>query len=177
MKPSVDRSEGGKEQGASLSKRSLWDATITLRQMRNWLILCLLVGFVWYVCQFFRLEWHSKMGGLPAALSPYYSEIPDDCKKFSDRHRWFSELPDGLALRIRPIRLRDDYLQPTYGRIRCLGYAVLTGLHMTDPLDANFVDTYTDAQGKPIVRITVEYLQTYSYSPSHRKVLKEEEKK
>lgn len=85
---------------------------------------------------------------------------------------------DKFALRLRPLRIpAEKYLTSDYGRIRCLGYAVLTGLHMTDPLDANFVDTYTDAQGKPIVRITVEYLQTYSYSPSRHKLLKEEEKK
>ena len=154
---------------------AMLDTTITLRQIRNWLTLCLIVGLVWYVWQFFRLEWHSKMGGLPAVHSPYYAEIPENCQKFSDRHRWFTETSDSLALRIRPIRLREDYLQPDYGRIRCLGYAVLTGLHGTDPLDADFTDTYTDDQGKPIVRITVEYLQTYSYNPTQRKALKEKE--
>jgi hypothetical protein len=156
-------------------KSTMWDTTITLRKIRNWLMLFLLLGFVWYVWQFFRMEWHSKMGGLPAEQSPYYSEIPSNCQKFSDRHQWFTEFPDSLALRIRPIRLEAGYLQSGYGGIRCLGYAVLTGLHMTDPLDADFVDTYTDAQGKPIVRITVEYLQTYSYNPSQRKALKEKE--
>jgi hypothetical protein len=154
---------------------SVWDTTITLRQIRNWLTLILIVGLVWYVWQFFRLEWHSKMGGLPAVHSPYYAEIPENCQRFSDRHSWFTNTPDSIALRIRPIRLREDYLQPGYGGIRCLGYSVLTGLHMTDPLDANFTDTYTDNQGKPIVRITVEYLQTYSYNPTQRKALKEKE--
>lgn len=153
----------------------LLDKTITLRQIRNYVAVCLILAVAAYVWQFFKLEWHSKMGGLPAANSPYYSEIPDNCKKFSDRHRWFTNSPDSAALRIRPIRLRDDYLQPGYGRIRCLGYSVLTGLHMTDPLDANFTDTYTDAQGKPIVRISVEYLQTYSYNPTQRKSLADKE--
>ena len=115
------------------------------------------------------------MGGLPAASSPYFSEIPDNCKKFSDRHNWFTNSSDSLALRIRPVRLRDDYLQPGYGGVRCLGYAVLTGLHMTDPLDANFTDTYTDAQGQPIVRITVEYLQTYNYNSKQSKALSDKE--
>jgi len=156
-------------------KPTMWDATITLRQIRNWLLLVLIAAAVWYVWQFFRLEWHSKMGGLPAHTSPYYSEIPDNCKKFADRHHWFTNTPDSAALRIRPIRLRDHYLQPAYGGIRCLGYAVLTGVHMTDPLDANFTDTYTDARGQPIVRITVEYLQPYSYNPTQRKPLTDKE--
>ncbi len=154
---------------------SAWDATITLRQIRNWMLLVLVAASGWYVWQYFRLEWHSKMGGLPAQTSPYYAEIPDDCKKFSNRHKWHTELPDSFALRIRPIRLGPHYLQPQYGRIRCLGYAVLTGVHMTDPLDADFTDTYTDNQGRPIVRITVEYLQTYSYNPTQRKALTEKE--
>lgn len=161
----------------AISKKSAMDTTFTLRQVRNWLALCLTLMLIWYVWQFFRLEWHSKMGGLPAANSPYYSEIPDDCKKFSDRHGWFTNLPDSLALRIRPIRLPDGYLQPGYGGIRCLGFAVLTGLHATEPLDANFTDTYVDAGGKPIVHITVEYLQTYSYNPTQRKVLKDKEQR
>lgn len=148
---------------------------ITLRQVRNWLLICLVAASVWYVWQFFRLEWHSKIGGLAAISSPYYSEIPDNCKKFSDRHSWFTNTPDSVTLRIRPIRLRNDYLQAEYGRIRCLGHAVLTGLHMTDPLDANFTDTYTGAQGQPIVRITVEYLQPYSYNPTQRKPLTDKE--
>ena len=153
------------------------DTTFTLRQLRNWLIFCLILGMFWYIWEFFSLEWHSKMSRLPARGSPYYNYIPDDCKKFSDRHFWFTNTPDSLALRIRAIRRKADYLQPEYGGIRCLGYAVLTGVHMTDPLDANFTDTYTDAYGQPIVRITVEYLQTYSFNPSSRKVLKDEEKK
>ena len=155
---------------------SAWNTTITLRQIRNWLLLVLGAACIGYVWQFFRLEWHSKMGGLPAQTSPYYTEIPDDCKKFSNRHKWHTELPDSIALRIRGIRLDQHYLQPQYGRIRCLGYAVLTGVHMTDPLDANFTDTYTDARGQPIVRVTVEYLQPYSYNPTQRKPLTDEEK-
>ena len=159
------------------TRAGMLDSTFTLRKIRNWLALCLAFVFIWYVWQFFRLEWHSKMGGLPAPNSPYYSEIPDDCKKFSDRHSWFTNLPDSLALRIRPIRIPDSYLQPGYGRIRCLGYSMLTGLHATDPLDANFTDTYVDAGGKPIVRITVEYLQTYSYNPTQRKALSDKEQR
>jgi hypothetical protein len=158
-------------------KQGLLDTTFTLRQVRNYFLLLLIALFVLYVWQFFKLAWHSKMGGLRAQNSPYYQEIPDDCKKFSDRHSWFTNAPDNLALRIRGIRLKDNYLQPDYGSIRCLGYSVLTGLHMQDPLDANFTDTYTDYHGKPIVRITVEYLQTYQYDPSQRKELKEAEKK
>ncbi len=164
------------EQASIVSRVSIWDTTITLRQIRNGLVWLWILGSVWWVWQFFRLEWHSKMGGLPATQSPYYSEIPDNCQKFSDRHRWFTNTADSVALRIRAIRLRDEYLQPSYGGIRCLGFAVLTGLHMTDSLDADFVDTYTDSHGKPIVRITVEYLQTYSYNPAHRKPLSEKER-
>lgn len=156
---------------------SVWDIAISVRQIVRWLLLIMLVATVWYVWQFFRLEWDSKMGGLPAKGSPYYAEIPNDCKKFSDRHSWFHNTPDSVALRIRPIRLREHYLQTEYGSIRCLGHAVLTGVHMRDPLDADFTDTYTDTQGNPIVRITVEYLQTYSYNPSWRKPLAEKEKK
>lgn len=154
---------------------SFWDKTITLRQILKALLLLFVLGLLIYVWQFFRLEWHSKMGGLPAKTSPYYAEIPDDCKKFSNRHSWFTNLPDTLALRIRPIRLDQRYLQPKYGGIRCLGNAVLTGLHMQDPLDANFVDTYVDAKGAPIVRISVEYLQSYVYNPAQRQPLSEKE--
>ena len=160
-----------------LSPQSVWDKSISLRQIRKWFLILLVLGSLLYVWQFFRLEWHSKMGGLPAKTSPYYAEIPDDCKKFSDRHFWFTNVPDTLALRIRPIRLESHYLQPRYGGIRCLGHAVLTGLHMTDPLDANFTDTYVDASGTPIVRISVEYLQTYAYNPSQRQALDEQEMK
>ena len=160
-----------------LSPQSVWDQSITLRHIRNAMLTLLVLCALWYVLQFFRLEWHSKMGGLPAETSPYYAEIPDDCKKFSNRHKWHTEVQDSLALRIRPIRLSSYYLQPEYGRIRCLGQAVLTGLHMQDPLDANFTDTYVDASGKPIVRISVEYLRTYSYDPSQRKTLYAKEMK
>ena len=160
-----------------LSPQSVWDKSISLRQIRKWFLILLVLGSLLYVWQFFRLEWHSKMGGLPAKTSPYYAEIPDDCKKFSNRHKWHTEVQDSLALRIRPIRLSSYYLQPEYVRIRCLGQAVLTGLHMQDPLDANFTDTYVDASGKPIVRISVEYVRTYSYDPSQRKTLDAKEMK
>lgn len=155
--------------------QNFWSQTITLRQIRKWVLILFVLGLLLYVWQFFRLEWHSKMGGLPAKTSPYYTEIPDDCKKFSNRHKWHTEEPDSFALRIRSIRLDQRYLQPQYGRIRCLGQAVLTGLHMQDPLDANFTDTYVDANGKPIVRISVEYLQPYVYNPAQRQPLKTEE--
>lgn len=158
-----------------ISVQKFWDKTITLRQIRNALLLLFVLGLLIYWWQFFRLEWHSKMGGLPAKTSPYYAEIPDDCKKFSNRHKWHTELADSLVLRIRPIRLGHNYLQPQYGRIRCLGHAVLTGLHMQDPMDANFVDTYVDVNGKPIVRITVEYLQPYVYNPAQRQPLSNKE--
>ena len=157
------------------SSQSIWEATITLRQIRKWFVMLFVLGVLLYAWLFFRMEWHSKMGGLPAKTSPYFAEIPDDCKKFSDRHFWFTNLPDTLALRIRPIRLDQHYLQPQYGGIRCLGHAVLTGLHMTDPLDANFTDTYIDVNDKPIVRISVEYLQPYVYNPAQRQSLKTEE--
>jgi hypothetical protein len=159
----------------SVPSQGFWDKTITLRQIRRWLVVLSVLGLMLYVWQFFRLEWHSKMGGLPAQTSPYYAEIPDDCKKFSNRHKWHTEPQDTLALRIRPIRLSQHYLQPQYGRIRCLGQAVLTGLHMQDPLDANFTDTYVDTNGKPIVRISVEYFQPYVYNPAQRHPLKTEE--
>ena len=154
---------------------SVWDKSITLRQIRKWFVMLFVLGVLLYAWQFFRMEWHSKMGGLPAKTSPYFAEIPDDCKKFSNRHKWHTETFDSVALRIRSIRLEQQYLQPQYGRIRCLGYAVLTGLHMTKPLDANFTDTYIDVNGKPIVRISVEYLQPYFYNPTQREPLKTEE--
>lgn len=160
---------------ASETLQGFWDKAITLRQIRRWFVILFVLGLLLYVWQFFRLEWHSKMGGLPAKTSPYYAEIPDDCKKFSNRHVWFTNVPDTLALLIRPIRLHQNYLQPQYGGIRCLGHAVLTGLHMQDPLDANFTDTYVDTNGKPIVRISVEYLQPYVYNPAQRHLLKTEE--
>jgi hypothetical protein len=158
-------------------RRGLLDFTITLRQIRKCFLFALTIAAVWYVLQFMRLEWHNKTGGLAAQSSPYYAEIPDDCKTFSDRHVWHRNTQDSIALRIRGIRLREDYLQTGYGGIRCLGYAVLTGLHMQDPLDADFTDTYTDREGNPIVRITVEYLQTYTYDSIQRKPLAEAEKK
>lgn len=154
---------------------SIWDTPITLRQIRKWVLVLFVLSLLLYVWQYFRLEWHSKMGGLPAKTSPYYAEIPDDCKKFSNRHVWFTNIPDGFELRIRPIRLSEKHLQPNYGSLRCLGYAVLTGLHANDPLDANFTDTYTDSNGKPIVRISVEYLQPYTYNPAQRHPLSTEE--
>ncbi len=157
------------------SAQNFWDETITLRQIRKWFVMLFVLGVLLYVWQFFRIEWHSKMGGLSAKTSPYYAEIPDDCKKFSNRHKWHTETLDSVALRIRSIRLDQQYLQPQYGRIRCLGHAVLTGLHMTDPMDANFTDTYIDVNGKPIVRISVEYLQPYVYNPTQRQLLKTEE--
>lgn len=154
---------------------SIWDTTITLRQIRNWVLVLFVLGLISYVWEMISLQWHDKMGGLSAKTSPYYAEIPDDCKKFSDRHRWSYHFADNRALRVRPIRLDERYLQPQYGRIRCLGQAVLTGLHMQDPLDANFTDTYVDADGKPIVRISVEYLQPYTYNPAQRHLLSTEE--
>lgn len=181
-KPEADHDSGTGSTGRELlPKQAFWDTTVSLRQMRNWLLLCLAVGFAWYVWQFFRFASHSEIGGISAKSSPYFDAIPQECLGASDRHAptvGVGTLLDKFALRLRPLRIpAEKYLTSDYGRIRCLGYAVLTGLHMTDPLDADFVDTYTDAQGKPIVRITVEYLQTYSYSPSRHKVLKEEEMK
>ena len=164
-----------KYKSESASSQSIWEATITLRQIRKWFVMLFVLAVLLYVWQFFLIEWHSKMGGLSAKTSPYYAEIPDDCKKFSNRHKWHTETLDSVALRIRSIRLDQQYLQPQYGRIRCLGHAVLTGLHMTDPLDANFTDTYIDVNGKPIVRIGVEYLQPYVYNPPQRQSLNTEE--
>lgn len=158
---------------------TIWDTAITLRQIRSWLLLCLLVGFGWYAWQFFQSAAHSEIGGGSAKGSPYFEEIPQECRGAADRHAPTNVagiLADKFALRLRPLRIpAEKYLNTDYARIRCLGYAVLTGLHMTDSLDADFVDTYTDAHGKPIVRITVEYLQTYSYNPTQRKALKEKE--
>ena len=158
---------------------TMLDTTITLRQIRNWLVLFLIAAFVLYAWQFFRLAAHSEMGGGSAKGSPYFEEIPYECRGAADRHAPTNVagiLVDKFALRLRPLRIpAEKYLNTEYARIRCLGYAVLTGLHMNDSLDADFVDTYTDAHGKPIVRITVEYLQTYSYNPTQRKALTEKE--
>ena len=156
---------------------SLLDKAITLRQIRKWFVILLVLGLIWYAWEMINLQWHDKMGGIVAKNSPYYDEIPDECKKFSNRHRGFYDFADNKFLRSRPIRLPSSHLQTDYGRVRCLGYAVLTGVHMRDPLDANFVDTYVDEQGDPIVRITVDYLKTYQYDPSQRKELNEEEKR
>ena len=86
-----------------LSPQSVWDQSITLRQIRNALLALMLLCALWCVWQFFRLEWHRKMGGLPAQTSPYHAEIPDDCKKFSNRHKlqhnnvqWLDANGDGV---------------------------------------------------------------------------------
>lgn len=160
---------------APVPSQGFLDKAITLRQIRKWFVILFVLGLIWYLWEMISLQWHDKMGGLSAKASPYYAEISNDCKKFSDRHKWSYNFADNRALRVRPIRLDQRYLQPQYGRIRCLGQAVLTGLHMQDPLDANFTDTYVDANGKPIVRISVEYLQTYVYNPAQRQPLTTEE--
>lgn len=158
---------------------SIWDTTITLRQIRKLFVLLSVLGLMLYVWQYFRYEMHNAWGFLYAKNSPYYKEIPIDCQSAADRH-----LPthgqgiweDKLALRSRPLGIpADKYLHVNYGGIRCLGYSVLTGLHMKDPLDANFTDTYVDASGKPVVRISVEYLQPYVYTPAQRHPLATEE--
>ena len=158
----------------SLKRAAILDKTFTLRQVRKYMFILIAISAVFYIWQVLRIGWADKMGGVNVRSSPYYNEIPEDCKNFADRHVWHTAPHDGLFLRSRPIRVPDKYLTPEYGRIRCLGYAVLTGLTMTrvtdtNPLHANFVDTYVDAQGDPIVRITVDYLQPYTYAPKTTK--------
>lgn len=154
---------------------SVWDTAISVRQIARWLLLILLVATVWYVWQFFRLAWYSEVGGVSVKSSPYFEEIPKECRGAADRHRPTNSdgiLADKFAMRLKPLRIpADRYLNPEYRRISCFGYAVLTGLHVQDSMDADFTDTYVDGSGKPIVRIRVEYLQPYSYTPSRRRPL------
>lgn len=157
---------------------SVWDTTISLQQVVKLLAPLLIVAGFCYVWQFYRYAAHSETGGISVKSSPYFEEIPQECLGAADRHRPTNSAgirADKFALQLRPLRIpAEKYLNPDYGRIRCLGYAMLTGLHMTDPLDAGFTDTYTDAQGKPIVRITVTYLKPFTYNPTQRKTLNHE---
>jgi hypothetical protein len=86
-----------------LSPQSVWDQSITLRHIRNAFLTLLVLCALWYVWQFFRLEWHSKMGGLQAQTSAYHAEIPDDSNKFLNRHKlqhnnvhWLDANGDGV---------------------------------------------------------------------------------
>ena len=158
---------------------SVWDKSITLRQIRKWFLIFCMLGLLFYVWQFMRYDMHSTWGFSNSKNSPYYKEIPNDCQAAIDRHNpTFGQgiMGDKWLLRLRPLRIpAEKYLNVNYSGVRCLGYSVLTGLHIQDPLDANFTDTYVDGKGKPIVRISVKYLQPYVYNPTQRHPLKTEE--
>jgi hypothetical protein len=151
-------------------KSGLLDKTFTLRQARKYFLILVAATFALYVWQLIQVSIHEAWGGAPIKYSPYLKEIPEDCQKFADRHQPFAgnHLEDALMLRSRSIHISSKHLTTEYGGIRCLGYAVLTGLTQkalidSHPLNANFVDTYVDENGKPIVRITVNYFQPYQY--------------
>jgi len=110
-----------------LSSQSVWDQSITLRHIRNAMLTLLVLCALWYLWQFFRLEWHSNMGGLPAQTSAYHAEMPDDSNKILNRHKvqhnnvqWLDANGDGVldakdpafaAIKMwkRSVAANDDY--------------------------------------------------------------------
>lgn len=141
---------------------STLDKTISIRQILRYTAVLLGVTLTLYVGAFFWIAWENKMGYVPMKTSPYASSISSNCEKFADRHYGTSQNSvDNLLLRRRSVRLNEKNLAPEYGRIRCLGYAVLTGLHSENPRLADFSDIYEDGSGAPIVSIHVTYHQTF----------------
>lgn len=138
------------------------DRTISVRQLLKCAAVLSGIALPIYIVAVFWIAWENKMGYVLLKTSPYAASIPKDCERFADRHRAIGGTSkDEWLLNRRGIRLNQKYLAPEYGGIRCLGYAVLTGLHAEQPRLADFSDMYVDSDGRPIVTIRVTYHRTH----------------
>lgn len=138
------------------------DRTLSVRQIIKYAAVLFGIALPMYVGAVFWIAWENKTGYVLLKTSPYVSRVPVECEKFADRHRATGGTSkDEWLLNRRGIRLNQKYLEPDYGRIRCLGFAVLTGLHAEQPRLADFSDMYVDSENRPIVTIRVTYHKTY----------------
>ena len=142
--------------------------TLSVRQVWRWTRRLLYVVLLVYPVMIFLSEWGVHTGGYSLNRSPFADRVPAPCKdrvSFSGRHFHLpgseSRITDVLFLSDRVIETEIIGLTSGIDRSpECLGWMVLAGLHTEPAGSANVIRRWTDAKGRPVVSVHVQYHQT-----------------
>lgn len=139
--------------------------TVSARQIWRWTRRGMYVVVPIYFVIAFLHAWDLRHGGVILRTSPFKDRVPEVCVKYADGRS--SMTPpgrtaiDSLLLRDRVMRWDiNSLLNGTNLMPQCAGYAVLMGMHARSAGEANFTDQWVDANGDPVVTITVTYQKT-----------------
>jgi hypothetical protein len=134
--------------------------TLSFRQVLQWMRYGLYVIVPVYLVLFFLNEWEKKMDGFGLRASPYYLQVPIECRasvmratEVASSGLWnkvpFLQ-PDTAVL---SLSLTEDKLGYGMKGLPCMGWEFLTSLHVTD---TTRVQKFVNAKGDVVAIITLE---------------------
>lgn len=151
------------------------DKTITLsvRQVWRWIRRTLYLLVPIYLVLVFLHSWDNKVGGFPLKASPYYLQVPPECRTSVMKATTVGS--SGLLSKIpifQPettvlsLPLTEEKLGYGMKGLPCMGWDFLTSLHVHD---MSRVQKFVDARGDLIAILTLEVKK-----PFHAPLTREE---
>lgn len=149
-------------------KPGLLDRTITLRQIVRTLVIALIIAVCIYIPAFLIDSWNRQMRSDSYRASPYYAQIPPECRLAGLSAISISGQGDSQttldSLLMRPYAwaysLPDSEKKLGIGMmgLRCMGYRFLAVLHSPG---YKHIDRYVDEKGLLIATVSIEVHNAY----------------
>ena len=147
--------------------------TISMRQVWRWTRWCLYLLFPFYLALIFMNSWDLKMGAVPLKASPYYLQVPVECRT-SVMNATSGSVNGSIseAVLLKPktqaFSLTSTESKLGFGMrgLPCMGWDFLTSLHTQNYVR---VQKFFNADGDVVAVLTLEVKK-----PLHAELTREE---